>query len=322
MSPGLFFFASFLLLGGSGETVSGEDLRFLEPLVNLGELRTYVVRSQRFEFFNQGSQPLDIVKVEPSCGCMAVNLPQRRFQPGEKGGLILNVKPTSQQSGPYTWFAKVHFRSGERESVVHLQVEATIRREVSVSPSVLTWNGSGDFQQEVTVTDVRNPPLTVKAVYFTSPLAKAQVVSSNNGVTRISLQSVGAIPPGRKDEILSIYTSDAVYEQLQLPVTLVGRVKKAVAVTPERIERKIADGEQASLVRLRPLNDGAVYIAKVTADHPAVLSSWAYGSFGDATLRIQVDATKLAGQDLNGVVRVQLSQPVEETIVIPIHVSP
>ena len=311
-----------MLLGGSGETVSAEDLRFLAPLVNLGELRTYVVRSHRFEFVNQGSLPLDIVQVEPSCGCMAVNLPKRRFQPGEKGELTLDVKPTSQLNGPHTWFAKVHYRSGERASIVHLQIQATIRRDVSVSPSMLTWNGSGEFKQEVTVTDVRHPPLSVTALYFTSPLVKAEVVSSRNGVTRILLQSVAAIPPGRKDEVLSIYTSDAVYGQLQVPVTLVGRVKKAVAVSPESIEVRITNGQApASLVRLRPLNSGALIIVGVTADHPAVTCTFAHGPFGIATLRIQVDAAKLAGQDLNSVVRVRVSQPVEETIVIPIQVS-
>ncbi len=322
MTSGLLFFASFLFLGGSDETPNGEDLRFLAPLVNLGELRTYVPHKHRFEFVNQGSQALEIVKVEPSCGCMAVNLPRRIFQPGEKGELFLNVKPTNQLSGPYAWFAKVYYRSGQRESIVHLQVQATIRREVSVSPSVLIWDGSGDFQHEVTVTDLRNPPLCVTALHTSSPLVKAQVVASSQGVTRIALQSVGTIPVGRRDEVLSIYTNDRAYEQLQLPLTLVGRVKKTVAVTPERIDVRIADGQApASLVRLRPLSDGALKITAVVADHPAVTCTWAAGPFDCATLRVQVDASKLAGRDLNGVIRVQISEPVAETIAIPIQVS-
>ena len=230
------------------------------------------------------------------------------------------MKPTSQRNGPHTWYAKVYYRGGNVETIVQLQVQATIRQDVSVSPSVLAWNGAGEFRHEVTVTDVRTPPFSVTAVYFTSPLVKAEVVSSNKGVTRIVLQSIGAMPPGRKDEMLSIYTSDAAYAQLQLPVTLVGQVKKTVAVTPEKFEVRIANGGAGQRRPPPAVDRRCAEDRGGDGRQPGPDVYLVAGPVRCATVRIQVDASKLAGQEWNGIVRIQVSQPTEETIVIPIQV--
>ena len=264
---------------------------------------------------------MEIIGVEPSCGCVAVKLEQRRFQPGERGELILDIKPTVQASGAHAWFARVAYRAGERQGTVHLQMQASVRHEVSVEPSVLVWSGTG--MQQVTVTDLRSPPLTIKDVHFTSPLVQARPAGTDKGVSRIILQTAANIPPGRHDEMLSIYTSDPLYSPLRIPVTLIGQTRKAIHVTPDQVSQRTAMGQAipSTLIRLRPAGQEAVAIQAVTADDPAITCTWAQGPFNEATLKIQIHAAKLGDRDLNSAVRVQVGEPVNEILVIPVRVA-
>ena len=179
---------------------------------------------------------------------------RRRYQPGEKGVLTVKVKPSSQPQGPIPGSPRSAIAAASVEDTAQVQIQATIRHEVAVTPGVLAWCGAGGFQAEVTVTDVRGQPLTVKAVQFTSPIVRAAVTGSEKGVTRILLQANGSIPAGRHDETLNIYTDDPLYQHFQVPVTLTGQARQAIAVTPERISLRLAAGEPvpSTLVRLRP----------------------------------------------------------------------
>jgi Protein of unknown function (DUF1573) len=297
---------------------AAQDLRFPQPQVNLGELRSHVVRNHRFEFVNQGPETVEIVRVEPSCGCLAVKLDKRLFGPGERGGLSMDIRPTAQSTGPQSWFAKVVYRAGNRQETVHLQVQAVVRHEVSVVPAVLVWTGAGS--QEVTVTDLRDPPLAVTELHFSSTLVQAKVVSSEKGVSRIVLQAASAIPPGRRDEMLSIYTADPAYRQLQIPVTLIGQTRQAVSATPAQVSLNVATGQPIPST-LRPAGDRKLEVQSVAADDPAITCTFAKGPFNETTLKIQVDAGKLGSRDLNASVRVHLREPADEILVIPVRIS-
>ena len=54
---------------------------------------------------------------------------------------------------------------------------------------------------------------------------------------------------------------------------------------------------------------------------PAISCTWARGPGTNATLRITVDRTKLAGDSLHGVVEVQIRKPAAETVAIPVAVT-
>jgi hypothetical protein len=108
----------------------GGALRFDEQLVNLGELRSQLAHKHVFSFRNQGTESLTILTVEPSCGCLAPRLENLAYRPGEKGTLVIEVKPASQPEGPHSWFATVRYRSGAALHEARLQVKAVIRHEV------------------------------------------------------------------------------------------------------------------------------------------------------------------------------------------------
>ncbi len=138
------------------------------------------------------------------------------------------------------------------------------------------------------------------------------------GITRLTLEVAAlGLTPGRRDEMLSIYTDDPLYRVLQVPVTLTRIKASAVLVTPDRVDIAMKPGDPipATLVRLRPNGEQAVVVETATADDPAVSATFAAGPGKEATLRIQ------AKRPLETTVRVQLREPVRETVLIPVHIQ-
>ena len=85
--------AVLLALAVSG--AARADLRFADPVVSAGEVRTGAALSHRFTFVNRGAAPATIAEVRSSCGCMkprlepdGTDLPHT-CQPGDEGSLLL-----------------------------------------------------------------------------------------------------------------------------------------------------------------------------------------------------------------------------------------
>ena len=74
--------------------------------------------THRFEFTNTSRETIEILGVEPSRGCVAAKIAQRRISSGEKGTITLDIKPTTQATGPHSWYAKVIYRDGQRQETV------------------------------------------------------------------------------------------------------------------------------------------------------------------------------------------------------------
>ena len=123
--------------------------------------------------------------------------------------------------------------------------------------------------------------------------------------------------------MLWIYTSDPVYGQLQIPVTLIGQERPAITVTPGEVRLQVVEGQPlpSTLVRLRPAGQKAVMVQSATADDPAITCTFAHGPFNEATLKIQVDAARMVGGELTSTVRIQIREPVEQVLTIPVRVS-
>ena len=90
---------------------------------------------------------------------------------------------------------------------------------------------------------------------------------------------------------------------------------RAIAVTPI----SMLHGGTA-LVQIRSANDDALRIDSIETSLPALTSRWAAGPGNRATVRIGLDRAKWDGRPSDGEVRVRLSAPAPETLVIPVSV--
>jgi hypothetical protein len=300
-------------------TLARAELEIATPVVNLGEIRGGMPLDVSFSFRNGGARRIEILEVNRDCNCLTPRLAKRLLEPGEGTRLEMALRTLGHPDGQHAWTASVRYREGDTVREIPLGVRARVINEVTVQPAVCALFVEKTLRQEVTLTDVRKPPLTVTRAETTTRAIKVETKALGGGVTKITLEAAGAgLAPGRHDEMLSIYTSDPNYSQLQVPVTLVRLSESSVLVTPAEVHLVADPGQSISstLIRLRPRGDQAVVIDKVVADDPAVACTWAAGPGTHATLKIQVTAT----HSLDTAVRVHLLQPVQETLTIPVRI--
>jgi hypothetical protein len=298
------------------------ELRFLAPAVDLGDARAGVPMAHEFHFVNDGPGTVTLLQVLPGCGCLRPRLDQLRFAPGEHGSIPLEIHTLGQAAGPHHWYMTVVYADGAAERDKKLEVSANVVTEVSVQPASLTLFAEGSVTHEVRLTDLRPQPLVIERVVATSPdlrveAAPLQKDAFGHWTSRIRVQTAGELPVGRQDEVLTIYTSDPLYRELKIAVTLIRRGSPRILATPSEITLASAP----RLVRLRDAQDQAVTIERVTADDPAVICSWAPGPENQATIKLQAAPTLLPGGTLHTQIHVEVKTPVRENLTIPVVVS-
>jgi hypothetical protein len=302
-----------------------DGLECAEPVFRAGDVRSGVPLAHRFAFVNRGPDAVEITDVRPSCGCLTPRLGQRRYGPGEGGTLLLEVNTLTQPPGPHTWRAVVHYRSGGQDHELELLLCAKVITEVQVQPASLSMSTDTALGHEVTVTDLRDQPLAVRGAQTSSPHVRAHLGQphrdgAGHWASTIRLEVLPDCPEGRHDEVLLIVTSDPAYPELKVPLTVVKRSPQRVSATPATVEISGTPGQPlpSRIVLLGCAGDEEVAVERVEADDPAVRCQWAKGPGPRATLKIQVDHTRLSGGTLHGAVRVHIVKPAPQTVTVPV----
>jgi hypothetical protein len=307
-------FATFLMTGNVRA-----ELQVTAPVVNLGEIRGGPPADVTFILRNGGAERIEILEVNRDCNCLTPRLDKRLLEPGQTARLDMAVRTLGHPDGQRVWNTTIRYREGASLHDAFVAVRAAIVNEVKVQPAVCALFVEKAVRQEIVVTDVRKPPLTVTRAETSSTAVRAEVVNVAAGVTKIILEARGSgLAPGRYDETLSIFTNDSGYGSLQVPVTLVRASESPVLVTPDEVQIVAELGKPipSALVRLRPRGEGTVVIDKIVANDPALSCKWAAGPGTHATLRIEA----AAAQPLETTLRVYLRQPVEQVLSLPVRV--
>jgi hypothetical protein len=292
--------------------IASAQVRFTQPAADLGELRGGPVYDHRFDFVNDSMESIEIVDIRLGCGCLQPVLEKRTFAPGEKGSLRMNIRTLGQSNGMRSWQAHVQTRQGTKTHETTIGIAATIRNEITVEPSILSLSVGSAIRQQVTITDIRKTPLKITRAIASTKAIRVSVLPDGNGITRIALDINGnALSTARHDALLTIYTDDPYYRELQVPITLMRAARADVTASPAKAE---IVGSGVQLVRLRSAGDKAVRIADADSDHAGIKCSWAAGPGNDATLKIS--ATAAASQA--AIVRVRLSEPAGAVVTIPV----
>ena len=203
-------------------------LRFEPASLRLGEIRSGVPLACQFTFINAGPHAVELVDARPGCGCLKPRFEQRVFSAGQRGIIPLEIQTLGQPAGPHTWQMTVVYREGDQIHEQALQVIATVVTEVSVQPASLLLLAEGAMTHTVTVTDLRSEPLRISSVETTAPFLHAEPGpfakdEFGNFTCKIKVQVDPETPVGRHDELLVIHTSDAIYREFKIPITVVKR---------------------------------------------------------------------------------------------------
>jgi hypothetical protein len=316
--------ASILLLGAGPARA---ELECAQPLVQLGPIRSGVPLSHKFVLVNRGTEILEVTDVRPSCGCLAPRLEKRRYQPGETGTLLLEINTLTQPAGVHSWRTTIYYQAEGRSRELPLYLCGEVVAEISVQPPSLAVYTDASISHEITITDRRTPPLLVRSVGSSAPFLRTHLGElRRNGaawVRTVGVELLQECPEGHHQETVSIYTSDPLYPELKVPVTIVKRPRQQVSASPSAVILAESSDQPlpARIVLLGAADEKDVVVEHVDCDDAAISCQWAQGPGSRATLKIRVDRQRIPGDSLQSAVHVHLSQPMPQMVTIPVSCS-
>lgn len=307
---------TLLLLVPSAQ--AGSDLKIAPPVLDLGTIVGGPPLAARFELHNQAAQDLEIVEVNRSCGCLAPRLERLRLPPGEKTTLHMDLRTLGHQDGPHAWNAQIVYRLDGATHQQPLTVKAVVRNEIVLQPAALAMHVADALTQEVRLEDRRETPLSVRAASTSWKSVRVEVKADRAGAYRLFVHARAAdLPPGRSDGFLDIYTDDAKYAHVQVPLTLTRVERSDIIVTPQSV--RLRPGEASAPLRLRSRSDKALALEKLETGDPGLTCTWAIAADGSAAARVRASADMAAGAHE---VRVHLAEPARQIVRIAVQVVP
>jgi len=231
-----------------GTSASRGALAFDQYQVNLGDVAPARRIGAYFTFTNRGDQTIEIKQLNPSCGCLNPQLKKRIYKPGESGKFSLSVETANEKPGHHEYYVDVAYNDGQpRERRVTFKVNLPVHKVV-ISPKALVIYQLSDqkTRREIYVTDFRDQPLQILGVQCSSKLVRAEFSktdrdSDGNYRSVISIEVDSQVPAGRHDALITVYTNDAEYPQLNVPMLIQGpKPDKRIARPPDRLRSNSA----------------------------------------------------------------------------------
>lgn len=162
-------------------------VRFDTPDYDFGRVLAGSKVKHDYWFTNDGSGPLEILAVRPSCGCTASGEFDKIVQPGESGRIPIEVD-TAKFNGSVTKSVTVHTNIPAPNNTVGLQIKGTVWNMVEVEPRAATFGKlTGIAERKLIVTNNSDKPAELSDIQSNSPMFKAE--------TRV-------IEPGKKFELI------------------------------------------------------------------------------------------------------------------------
>jgi hypothetical protein len=213
---------------GRAASAERSELAFAEYLVNLGRLPDGVTARGLFRFKNAGEEPLTILGFTASCGCLKPRLDEMNYAPGT-GGIFAVFADTANEASTREDSLKEHYvdvkydaGNGEKTARVHLKFVLPARHVVVEPRSLLVYQFSQDpTTREITVTDPRTPPVTIRSVECPSPhvTVESELAESEGEETRAK---VAVTIPGGLDRdvrtLLKLHTDDVTNPVIYVPI--------------------------------------------------------------------------------------------------------
>lgn len=205
-------------------------LAFDQYLVDLGPIRPTSEVRANFVFRHRGTQPVRITEVKPSCGCLQPRFSKEIYEPGDVDAMILRVLPANESPGRHEYFVEIKYADPEpREARVTFRVDLP-EKGISIKPPAL-----GVFQfsdkptvQSVVITDTREGSWTVQGSSVSLPFVTVSVDQprrNESGALELPLEVTvaGRVPAGRHKGLISVFTDDAAYPELKIPLLIQGQ---------------------------------------------------------------------------------------------------
>jgi hypothetical protein len=292
-------------------------------IVRRGETVKY-----EYSLRNTGDTPLEIVDVQPNCGCTVARY-DHEIQAGERGRVEV-LLDTSSLDGPVAKSIKV-LTNDAANPILMLSAKADIRRLVDVQPDYLRFrhiHGEPPETRVVTVFSPGDPDFKVTAVRSPYAFLKATVREArpeerledvSGPQWRLEFTLASDAPLGGLGEHVEIDTNRAEQRRVELPVA--GDVRPMLIATPAVLETgSTAPGERRSWVlEVRNLAQTPVDLTGVSSSSANLTASLEAVTAGKLwNLNLELDPAGLKGQ-FTATVTVRTDSKTQPEVTIPVR---
>ncbi len=256
------------------------------PAYDFGTVDETEVVQHLFTLRNEGDLPLEIRKVETSCGCTATQVGGNQIQPGSSTPLTAKINLRGRR-GRQEKTITVSTNDPAQPALV-LKLSGMVTAEVEVSPvrvDFLDLKPDQVAERIITITALAGPPLQITGVDARSAaFVTARSVPLEEGKSyQIRMQSNPPFNPGVNRGMVTVSTSNPKYPIIYLPVSLT--VSSDLVVVPNAVMLPYGSGDNPPvnvklLVRsrsgkafqvVRTQGPSAEIVVRVLPDSP---SSW------------------------------------------------
>lgn len=218
------------------QSLPGAKIKFEEPIFDFGKIKSGDVVKHTFVFTNTGDQPLELINVQPSCGCTTAGEWTRRVEPGQAGSLAVEFR-SANFNGPTVKTVTVT-SNDKAQPVVVLQVKGNIWKPVDLVPSFAVLNVPPDAGTASTVVKlVNNTDEHVAIISAPESSHKSFAVTVRTNVPgkefELEISTVPPLAPGNLQSQISVKTTST-----NLPVATVtvwANVQAPMVIMPPRV---------------------------------------------------------------------------------------
>lgn len=212
-------------------------LAFDQYLVDLGPVQPSSEVRANFVFRQRGDQPVKILKMTPSCGCLQPRFLRKQtaadepavFEPGETDALVLRVQPANESPGRHEYFVDIQYTDPEpREARITFRVTLPEKGISITPPAIMVYQFSDQpTVMPVLITDTRNDAWTVRGVSVSLSFVNVSVgeaVHTEAGTLEQPLEVTVAakVPHGRHRGLIIVFTDNPQYPELKIPLMIQG----------------------------------------------------------------------------------------------------
>ena len=195
------------------ETPSGPTLSFEQYLIDYGQVvPTEEVRTH-FGFMNMADRPIQIDRLEPSCGCLQPRLDEkcRELDPGERGEFLIRIQTANQAVGPKEYTVIVHYRDPEpRQTTVRFRVTLP-DNQVALKPEVIDRRPN---KFEIVKLEVEPAHLAT-----VEPSGEFDD-SEDHRHYKLRIEVNPELADGSHRGVIWVHTNDPAYQTLRLPLAV------------------------------------------------------------------------------------------------------
>lgn len=226
-----------------------------------------------FTLRNVGDAPLEIDKVQPSCGCTAVASVTDVIEPGAE----VQLRSTFDTSGFYGYKVKTIrvFSNDPTQASTVLSLRGTVQRDVEVSPPRVYFGAVDKGRsptKSLTLTRAAGSKIQIGEVTSHSDKLTVSVEELKAGGKKVSVTLSDQLPVGTFRSRLSVKTSSDKNPVITVPVF--AKIQGDLRLTPLDVSFGLHEGPLESAleeeVLLENHGDVPVSVTGVSSDSPLV----------------------------------------------------